>query len=239
MAIRPARKTATEITPAKIGRSMKNFDRFTLVSPRANPASYRMISCWRSAVRAGCALTGAPGARRCKPSRITRSPAFTPSVTTRAPSTSGAQRDLAIFGLGVLVHDKDKALALVVADGAFRHQDRIVQRAAAHPHRDEHARHQAVVGIVEAGAGADGARAGIDAVVEAFDDAVIDMAAVAFDLQIDGDFLLLVLGLGVVAHIVQVGLLVDFEIGIDAIVGDDGGQKLAAPWWCHRPDCPA
>ena len=37
MAIRPARNKATEITPAKIGRSMKNFDRFTLVSPRARP----------------------------------------------------------------------------------------------------------------------------------------------------------------------------------------------------------
>src|SRR5690349_13177622 len=29
MAIRPARKMTTEITPAKIGRSMKNFDKFT------------------------------------------------------------------------------------------------------------------------------------------------------------------------------------------------------------------
>ncbi len=31
-AIRPARKMTTEITPAKIGRSMKNLDRFTGVS---------------------------------------------------------------------------------------------------------------------------------------------------------------------------------------------------------------
>src|SRR6478735_7154399 len=29
MAIKPARKMTTEITPAKIGRSIKNFDRFT------------------------------------------------------------------------------------------------------------------------------------------------------------------------------------------------------------------
>ena len=55
----------------------------------------------------------------------------------------GAQRDFAIFGLEILVHDKDEALALVVADGAFRHQDRIVERAATHPHRHEHAGHQA------------------------------------------------------------------------------------------------
>src|SRR5690242_14168876 len=44
IAIRPARKMATEITPAKIGRSIKNFDRFTLISPRANPASYRSVA---------------------------------------------------------------------------------------------------------------------------------------------------------------------------------------------------
>src|SRR5690349_16559310 len=37
MAISPARNKAMEITPAKIGRSMKNFDRFTCVSPRAWP----------------------------------------------------------------------------------------------------------------------------------------------------------------------------------------------------------
>src|SRR5471032_1938618 len=33
IAIRPARKMATEITPAKIGRSIKNFDRFTSAIP--------------------------------------------------------------------------------------------------------------------------------------------------------------------------------------------------------------
>src|SRR5213075_1964145 len=35
MAIRPARKIMTEITPAKIGRSMKNFDRFTFDPSRS------------------------------------------------------------------------------------------------------------------------------------------------------------------------------------------------------------
>ena len=72
--------------------------------------------------------------------------------------------------------------------------------------------------IGEAGASADGARAGIDVVVEAFDGAVIDMAAIALDLQVHGNLLLLQPGLGVVADIVQIGLLVHLEIGIDAIV---------------------
>ena len=215
---------ATEITPAKIGRSMKNFDRFTLVSPRAYPARFG-ISLLAVCCCDGCALTGAPGARRCKPSRITRSPAFTPSVTTRAPSTSAPSATWRYSALLSRADDKDEALALVVADGAFRHQQRVVQRAAAHPHRDEHARHQAAVLIGEAGAGANGARAGVDAIVEAFDGAVIDMAAVALRPQIDRNLLLLGLGLGVVAYIVQIGLLVDLEIGIDAVVRDDGGQQ--------------
>ena len=40
MAIRPARKMTTEITPAKIGRSMKNFDRFML---RSSPGRTRRL----------------------------------------------------------------------------------------------------------------------------------------------------------------------------------------------------
>src|SRR5579859_4349185 len=37
IAIRPAKKMMTEITPAKMGRSIKNFDKFTLEPLQARP----------------------------------------------------------------------------------------------------------------------------------------------------------------------------------------------------------
>src|ERR1700735_2102652 len=94
IAIKPARKMAIEITPAKIGRSMKNLDRFMSASSPGSGWGWRV--------------------------------------------GSGAQRHGAVFGLAVAVHHEDKALALVVADRPFRHQQRIVELAASHLDRHEH-----------------------------------------------------------------------------------------------------
>ena len=111
-------------------------------------------------------------------------------------------------------------------------------RRIGQPHRDEHARHQRAVGVVEAGAGADGARAGADAIVEALDDALIDMAAVARQRQFDRDLLLLGLGIGMGMDALDIGLLVDIEIGIDAVIRHDA-RSAAARRSRSAPDCPA
>src|SRR6202012_5470621 len=48
MAIRPARKIMTEITPAKIGRSMKNLDRFMALRPsRGASVAFGLHAVWR------------------------------------------------------------------------------------------------------------------------------------------------------------------------------------------------
>src|SRR6202012_3693292 len=71
IAIRPDRKMMTEITPAKIGRSMKNFDRFIIPSPRNAGAEMKggardgRAAYLAAVCVAGCTTTGAPGARRC------------------------------------------------------------------------------------------------------------------------------------------------------------------------------
>src|SRR5579859_3762093 len=135
MAIRPAKKMTTEITPAKIGRSIKNFDRFT-----SAPLS-----------RGGQVMASLVGRRlyRLRHNRRARRQ-FLQTVQDHAVAgfdtgnhhalavDGRTQCDFAIFRLVVRADDKDKALALVVADGGFRHQQSVVDGGAAHPHRHEH-----------------------------------------------------------------------------------------------------
>src|ERR1700761_5940460 len=52
MAIRPARKMMTEITPAKIGRSIKNLERFIFCAPQRPSLVSRQLRFMR---RHGCA----------------------------------------------------------------------------------------------------------------------------------------------------------------------------------------
>jgi len=46
----------------------------------------------------------------------------------------GAERNTAILGLIALTYDKDEALALIIADGTLRHNQRVIYRANAHAH---------------------------------------------------------------------------------------------------------
>src|SRR6516164_3536863 len=94
-----------------------------------------------------------------------RSPALSPTSTTRLPST-WTKLDAAILGFVTVADDKYEALALIIADGAFRHHQRVVYRATAHAHRHEHSRNETTIGIVEPRAGANAARAAVYSVVE-------------------------------------------------------------------------
>src|SRR6478735_312136 len=112
MAIRPARKIMTEITPAKIGRSMKNFDRFTFDPSRSYEFSWR---CVRLVGRRLHVLRRDRCARRKFLQAVQDHPVA--GMKTGKDDTLaidiGAQRDFAILGLVAFAHDKDKALALV------------------------------------------------------------------------------------------------------------------------------
>src|ERR1700743_150016 len=120
MAIRPARKMTTEITPAKIGRSIKNFDRFTSAPlPRwRRPLIGRRLDRLRRDRRAR---------RQFLQSVQDHAVAGFDAGHHHALAVDGrAQCDFAIFRLVIRADDKDKALALVVADGGFRHQQGVV-----------------------------------------------------------------------------------------------------------------
>src|SRR5579883_2500912 len=226
IAIRPARKMTAEMTPAKIGRSMKNRDRCIMV-----PGLPGGLGCFGSAVAGGAAALDL---------RHDRSAGGEPLQMIEDHAIAGLQSgehdpitvdlrpefDAAIFGLVATTDDKDEALALVVADSAFRHQQRIVDLAIAHAHRNEHTGNEAAVGIVEASTGADRAGARIDPVVEALDMTAIGAIVAAARDDLDRDLLLLVVRRAVVAHIVHIGLFVDFNIGIDAVVRHDRSEQL-------------
>src|ERR1043166_5997586 len=153
MAIRPARKMMTEITPAKIGRSMKNFARFTFDPSRSYDGSAALVGrrrhrLWRNG-----------GAGRQFLQAIQDPPVARFETGQHDPLAIDhrAQGDFTIFRLVAFAHDIDKAFALVVADGGLRHHQAVVHGRTAHLDRDEHARHQRAVFIGKAGAGADGA----------------------------------------------------------------------------------
>ena len=80
---------------------------------------------------------------------------------------------------------------------------------------------KATVGVVEARAGANAARAAIDPVIEAVNVTAIDAILVASDDDLYRNLLLLLVQLAVIADVIQVGLLVDLEIGVDAIIRHD------------------
>src|SRR5580704_11178268 len=123
--IRPARKMATEMTPAKIGRSMKNLDRY-IFDCSACAVDFR-----KSIVRRlGIALRCNDGSRS-QPLQVVEDHAVARLDARDNHATAihlRAELNSAIFGLVAVGHNEDETLALVVADGAFRNQECIVKR---------------------------------------------------------------------------------------------------------------
>src|ERR1700687_452802 len=201
--MRPARKITAEMTPAKIGRSMKNRDKDICDSSRCRhlrAGAIGSVAC--GAVARG--LRDDRSARReplemVKDDSITR---FEPGEHDAIAIDLGTERDAAILRLIAVTDDKDEALALVVPDRAFRHQQGIADYAIAHAHRDEHARNQAALGVVEARAGANAAGAAIDPVIKAVNVPAIDVILVACDHDLYLDFLLLFVRLAVIADVI-------------------------------------
>src|SRR5271169_4133480 len=149
--IRPARKMATEMTPAKIGRSMKNFDRY-IFGNSARAADLRLIAC-SSAIG-----LRRHGRARSEPLQVIEDHAV---ACFDARENNAIAIDLraklygAIFGLVAIADHEYEALALVAADGALRHKKCVIERTGAHAHRHEHAGDQGAVFVAKAGAGTD------------------------------------------------------------------------------------
>src|SRR5258706_12658962 len=109
MAIRPVKKMMTEITAAKIGRSIKNFDKFTSESPRGeNPALGSVGGGLDRLRRDRCA-----GRQFLQP---VQDHAIAGLEARRHHTIAGhgrAERDFAIFRLVAGADHEDEALALV------------------------------------------------------------------------------------------------------------------------------
>src|SRR5207302_4450337 len=65
----------------------------------------------------------------------------------------------------------------------------------------------------------------IDAIVEAVDRALKDPAIVALQRELNRDAALILATGRRAANALDIGLLIDLEIGVDGLVGDDRGQK--------------
>src|SRR5262249_17017342 len=120
--------------------------------------------------------------------------------------------------LVAIADDKNEAFALIVADGTLRHQDCIVHHTAAHAYRHEHPWNETAIGILETRASADTAGAGVNPVIEAVNVTTINTPLTAAAHDVDRDLFLLQLRLAVIANVIQISLLIDFEIGIDSII---------------------
>src|SRR5262249_4059906 len=117
------------------------------------------------------------------------------------------ERHLAISNLVVAIDDEDELLALIIANGAIGNRDHVAIAAATELHRNEHARHELAVLVVEFRPRADRARRRADAIVEAVDGALVEASSIALNGQLDGDFALLVLRVGFGVNALQIGLL--------------------------------
>src|SRR5687768_126019 len=167
-AIRPASSISSDSTPAKIGRSMKNLDRFTK----------RLRSRHGGAVAPGLLDLGL-GVHRDRLRRQQRArPYPVQAVDDDAlaglqaaghdaqPVDRRAQRDLAPDRLVVVADHDDEALALVGADRALVDEQRAGGLGLAHLQAGELARHERAVLVVEHCAHAHGAALRVDLVVD-------------------------------------------------------------------------
>src|SRR4029077_10293856 len=123
IAISPARKITAEITPAKIGRSMKNRDR-DILSLLALPDLLDYPQADLIARGAAALPLGNDGSAWREPLQVIEDDAvagFEPGKHDAVAVDLRTERDGAILGLVVVTDNKDKALALIVANGALRH----------------------------------------------------------------------------------------------------------------------
>src|SRR5258707_1506644 len=140
MAIKPASRMRTESPPAKIGRSMKNFERFMVLCLRSDPASRHRHRLGRHE-RAG--------AHALQP---VHDDAFVGLQSRRhdaQPVGARAEGNLAIRGLVVGAHHHHELLVLVGAHRALADEERRRRGGASQAKLGELARHQAAVAVVE------------------------------------------------------------------------------------------
>jgi len=130
-----------------------------------------------------------------------------------------AERYFANSALWALPTTKTKRLLWSLPIASFGHQDDLAVGGACEFHRDEHAGYEAPSSLAKR------ARARMvpvpvsDLVVEAFDRASVENGPYHPARSARPDLLFLRRGRRVRAHILEIGRLVDVEIGINAIIG--------------------
>src|SRR5262245_48703267 len=210
-ASRPDRKISTDSTPAKIGRSMTNLDRFMALevsappdlTPWHHPRSHHGVGpaasdtgsalhCLRLRLRSTSHGDDLRRQHRARPhplQAVDDDPLALgkPAPDDAQPVGDGTEGDLAVGGLALVVHDQDELPALVGTDGALidsHHRDRL---AGAHAQARELAGDQARIRVGEDGAHAHGAGAGIDLIVDQLQLAADRLAVLRRRRHDDGD----------------------------------------------------
>src|ERR671912_83361 len=175
MARRPARKIRIDSTPAKIGRSMKNFERFTAPSSRRADAGSALCEVRRAAV-VGFARRRVHRHRLRLDERARAHPlqavdddalAVGHALGDDPKATHGrADRHRPIDDAIVAIDNEHEALVLIRAQCTLVHNDRWLRLGLTHLQPGELSGHQSAVGIREDGPDAHGSAAGIDLVVD-------------------------------------------------------------------------
>ena len=142
-----------------------------------------------------------------------------------------ANRYAAVLDHVVLVHRQQILLPLIRADRPLVDQQRLVRLAEGNAHANEQAGREILLGVLENAAGAQRARVAIDLVVGEIEDAGVGEAVFVGHADLDRESLLLQdLGMQFLAGpegqllVLQQHVLVDVEIHVDGIGGDDRRQ---------------
>src|SRR5260221_2286580 len=220
IAIRPATSISVESTPAKIGRSIKNLEIFIALLPAIDADCFLLETRCRQSRRAA-SFHG----HRFRRHHIVRAYAlqavdddvftFAQAAADNAQAVdNGAQRDFAVVHLVVGIHHHHVFLVLVGADRLVIDQDGRFRRGAAGANARIHARCQFAVGVVENGADADGARGGVEPVVEGFEVALVRITLFAGQPDRHPDAVDAATAGGAFGRIAEEGLLVDIEVHV-------------------------
>src|ERR1044072_5399696 len=240
-ASRPATKISTEMTPAKIGRSMKNLDRFMS----------RLEAIFLLVAVCGSALRGAAGVlrlqfrarvhadllwrdQRAGPDAVQ---AVDPDALAGVQSAADdkqrvgrrAEGALALSRLVVAPHHEHELLVLVGADRALVDHQRRLGLRLAHAQACELPRNEPAVGIIEGRAHAHGAAARIDLVVDQLQPP-LERIVVGRKLHADGNALNLAdrAFIGERLQRARDHLLVGVEARIDRVHRDERGEDRGA-----------
>ena len=214
---------------------MKNFERFMGFFSdgfrTAAPGSRSACTSGLASMFTGCGCTSAPGRTRCRPLTTMRSPALSPSLTTRRPLTDAPSVTSRYSALLPSPTTSTNFLFWSVPTARSLTSRARAGLGLAHADARELAGHQRAVLVVEGGAHAHGAALGIDLVVDQLQAALVGRVGRRRRAHLHRDALDQGAGAGAAGHVLERAgddLLVGVEAGIDRADRHQRGEHRRA-----------